>query len=48
MRPIHLAFSAALLAYPPLIRAQDTTAARSQAELAREADSVRAAYAFRN
>jgi hypothetical protein len=45
MSSINLLLSAALLACPSQINAQDSTAARPQAELAREADSIRAAYA---
>lgn len=40
----YLVFFPALLTVPSLIVAQDSTAARSQAELAREADSVRRVY----
>ena len=44
MRPANLLFTA-FLAYSPLLHAQDTTGSRPQADLAREADSIRAAYA---
>lgn len=45
MLRIHLGLFPAFLTTPTSIVSQDTSAARSQAELVREADSVRATYA---